>query len=270
MLRILLDLVWRVNKNDCTKSLGLLAIDYVPVGTSFNMLEKTLKKLAYKIRRKLNLKRISINGINLNTDPDFVPKGIRKLLLEKNYESQEVELVCDAIRTEDRVLEVGAGIGFVGIACAKICGSGKILSYEPNPKMRPVIEANYALNGLQPNLRSKVIATTAGELEFYFSEGVLSSSLVDRKQGEATRVEADAISSVVEEFQPTAIVMDAEGAEIDLFRACDLDGVSTVVVELHPHIVGAQAIEELRSFLASQGLSEKRTLGKCALFQRSH
>ncbi|MBG6174942.1 FkbM family methyltransferase [Labrenzia sp. EL_208] len=234
------------------------------------MLNKFLNRIAYKIRRKLNYKTITIDGIKLNTDPDFVPKGIRKLLLEKNYESQEVELVHEAITKEDSVLEIGAGIGFVGIACAKICGSDEILSYEPNPKMKSVIEANYALNGMRPNLRSKVVATEIGELEFFFSESVLSSSLVDRQQGEPTRVEADAISGVVEEFRPSAIVMDAEGAEIELLRSCDLGEVGTIVVELHPHIVGATAIEELRAYLLEQGFVEKRVLGKCSLFQRNH
>lgn len=232
------------------------------------MLEKFSNRIAYKIRRKLNYKTISINGITLNTDPDFVPKGIRKLLLEKNYESQEIKLVSDAILPTDRVLEIGAGIGFVGIACAKICGPDNMLSYEPNPKMKSVVEANYALNGMQPNLRNKVVATVAGELEFYFSDSVLSSSLFDRKQGEATRVEADAISSVVEEFSPSAIVMDAEGAEIDLLCSCDLTGVNTIVVEMHPHIVGAKEIMTLRAYLLEQGLIERKVMGKCSLFQR--
>ena len=48
---------------------------------------------------------------------------------------------------------------------------------------------------MRPNLRSKVVAVTNGELEFYFSDSVLSSSLVDRKQGSPTVVEADAVKS---------------------------------------------------------------------------
>ncbi|MEM9107707.1 MAG: FkbM family methyltransferase, partial [Pseudomonadota bacterium] len=219
--------------------------------------------------RKLNYKTISISGIVLNTDPEIVPKGIRKQLLQKDYETPELKLVRLGITAQDRVLEIGAGIGFVGIACAKICGQDNILSYEPNPKMKPVIEANYSLNGMRPNLRSKVVAVTSGELEFFFSEHVLSSSLVDRKQGTPTRVEADAISAVVDEFRPTAIVMDAEGAEIDLLPECDLTNVSTIAIEMHPHIVGAPAISELRAHLGEHGFAETKRLGKSALFQKA-
>lgn len=239
------------------------------VEKGFCMLGKFTKRIAYKIRRKLNYKTISISGIVLNTDPEFVPKGIRKQLLQKDYETPELKLVRLGITSQDRVLEVGAGIGFLGIACAKICGQDNILSYEPNPKMKPVIEANYSLNGMRPNLRSKVVAVTSGEFEFFFSEHVLSSSLVDRKQGTPTLVEADAISGVVDEFRPTAIIMDAEGAEIDLLPNCDLANVSTIAVEMHAHIVGATAISELRTYLIERGFVEIERLGKTALFKKA-
>lgn len=232
------------------------------------MLKKFANRIAYKIRRKLNNKTILIDGVRLSTDEAAVPKNIRKLLLEKNYETEERELVNASLQNGDRVLEIGAGIGFVGIACAKICGSEKVLSYEPNPRMKPLIETNYALNGMQPNLRSKVVATAPGELNFYFSDSVLSSSLVDRDQGAASRVEADGISDVIEEFRPTAIVMDAEGAEIDLLRACDLGNVRTIVVEMHPHIVGAEQITALSRYLETLGFEKTGQRGKTHLLAR--
>jgi len=226
------------------------------------MLAEFGRRIAYKIRRKLSLKTINLNGIRLTTEPQDVPLGVRKQLLQKRYESQELELVREALVPEDRVLEGGAGIGFIGIACARICGQDSILSYEPNPAMKPVIEKNYALNGLRANLRNKVLATTRGEVEFFFSEGVLSSSLVDRKHGGATMVPADAISDVIESFAPTVLVIDVEGAEIDLLRGCDLSGVGKIIIEMHPHVVGADKIEDLCAYLAENGFAIKKRLGK--------
>lgn len=232
------------------------------------MLKRFANRIAYKIRRKLNYKKIVLNGIRLNTDPDFVPRAINKALLEKKYESEELELVHASIEANDRVLEIGAGIGFIGIACARICGEDNILSYEPNPAMKPVIEANYALNAMRPNLRNRAVATQSGETDFFFSDAVLSSSLIDRQQGNATRVEADAISDVIGEFQPTAIVMDAEGAEIDLLRACDLENVSTIVVEMHPHVTGNDAVSKLCDYLQGLGFRKNKQKGKTSLFEK--
>jgi len=226
------------------------------------MLAKFGRRIAYKIRRKLGLKTITLNGIRVTTEPQDVPLGVRKQLLQKKYESQELELVREALTSGDKVLEAGAGIGFIGIACARICGQDSILSYEPNPAMKQVIEKNYALNGLQPNLKNKVLSTAAGEVEFFFSDGVLSSSLVDRQHGGATMVPADAITQVVESFAPTALVIDVEGAEIDLLRACDLSGIRKIIIEMHPHIVGADKIEDLCAYLADKGFSVRNRLGK--------
>jgi len=226
------------------------------------MLAKFGQRIAYKIRRKLGLKTIVLNGITLNTDPEEVPLAVRKQLLQKKYEDQEFQLVQEALTPDDRVLEGGAGIGFIGIACARICGQENILSYEPNPAMKPVIEKNYALNGLKANLRNKVLTTTSGEVEFFFSEGVLSSSLVDRKHGGATMVPADAIADVVAQFAPTVLVIDVEGAEIDLLRKCDLGGIGKIIIEMHPHVVGADKIEDLIGYLADKGFAIRKRLGK--------
>ncbi len=224
--------------------------------------------MVYKIRRKLQPKTVTLKGIRLTADLQDVPKGIQKQLYQKKYESQEFELVRAALSPDDRVLEVGAGIGFIGIVCAKICGQENIVSYEPNPFMKPVIEKNYALNGLTPTLRNKVLAREAGEVEFYFSDSVLSSSLFDRKQGSPTTVKADGISDVVDSFDPSVIVMDVEGAEIDLLTSCDLQRVSKIVIELHPHIVGPKEIQKLVGHLIDCGFVQKKNLGKVSLFVR--
>jgi FkbM family methyltransferase len=227
------------------------------------------RRLAYKIRRKLQLKTVTLSGIKLTAELQDVPKSIQKQLYQMKYESQELTLVRTALASGDRVLEVGAGIGFIGIACTKICGEKNILSYEPNPAMKSVIEKNYRLNELTPNLRNKVLDVKPGEVEFFFSEGVLSSSLIDRKQGGATRVEADGISDVISEYNPNAIVMDVEGAEIELLRNCSLDGVSKLVIEMHPHVVGEDKVANLCDYLTDTGLALKNRQGKVYLFQRS-
>lgn len=228
------------------------------------------RRLVYKIRRKLAPRTIALNGIRLTADLADVPKGIRKQLYQKRYEHQEFQLVREALKPEDRVLEVGAGIGFIGIACARICGPDSILSYEPNPAMKAVIEKNYALNGLTANLRNKVLATVPGEVEFFFdTEGVLSSSLVDRSHGKASKVEADAISEVVESYAPTVLVMDVEGAETELLRACDLGTIGKIIIEMHPHVVGSDSIEALCGFLLESGYEIRNRYGKSYYFARS-
>jgi len=221
------------------------------------MLNGTINKILYKIRRKIEPETVVVSSIRVSASLDDIPADIRKQLYKNDYEKGELTLVRKAIRVDDRVLEIGAGIGFISIACARICGSDRVISYEPNPAMKQVIEKNYKLNRVQPTLRKTVLASKAGYVEFFFSDNVLSSSLIDRKHGGKTVIEADAIDAVIKEYRPSAIVMDVEGAEIELLRSCDLSGVDKVVIEMHPHIVG-------------QGLGLEERQGKRYLFLRSH
>lgn len=232
------------------------------------MLNGAFDKLVYKIRRKTRPKVVRIAGIRVSADLEDVPEKIRRQLYRSDYEKGELTQVRRALRADDRVLEVGAGIGFISLVCARICGPENVLSYEPNPAMKRVIEKNYSLNGLRPTLRNKVLATEAGTVDFYFSDNVLSSSLIDRDHGGRTPVEADAIGEVVAAYGPSAIVMDVEGAETGLLRACDLSGIRTIVIEMHPHIVGAAAIDALADFLENEGLRLQDRDGKRYLFQR--
>lgn len=232
------------------------------------MLDKFARRLVYKIRHQLAPKTITLSGIRLTADPADVPKDIRKLLYRKEYEFQELQFVREALRPGERVLEAGAGIGFIGIACARICGVGNILSYEPNPAMKPVIEKNFALNGLRPNLRNKVLDTKEGEVEFFCDEGVLSSSLIDRRHGCATRVRADAIADVVATFDPHVLVMDVEGAETDLLRVCSLRNIGKMIIEMHPHVVGEDRIDTLCGFLLENGYEIRNRYGKSYYFAR--
>jgi Methyltransferase FkbM domain len=134
--------------------------------------------------------------------------------------------------------------------------------------MKPVIEKNYALNGMQANLRSRVLATESGDAQFFFDEGILSSSLVDRKHGGATTIKADSISEVLKCYAPSVLVMDVEGAEIELLKCCDLSSIEKIVIEMHPHIVGANKIESLCEYLDEGGYSIIKQIGKSYYFKK--
>ncbi|WP_306142696.1 FkbM family methyltransferase [Roseibium sp. MMSF_3412] len=235
---------------------------------SLAMLADFGRKIAYKVRRKLNLREITIEGVRLTAEREFVPASIRKQLLQKRYETPEYLLVSAAVKPTDRVLELGAGIGFISLVCAKICGPENVLSYEPNPQMQRVIEKNYALNRLQPNLRNRLVSVEAGTTDFFVSENVLSSSMIDRNLGSKTKLQADAMSDVVAAYQPTVIVMDVEGAELELLRNCSLDGVSKIIVEMHPTIVGHDEVAKLLDFLSDKGLETRRVMGKTFYLDR--
>ncbi|MBF9030148.1 FkbM family methyltransferase [Rhodobacterales bacterium HKCCE3408] len=195
-----------------------------------------------------------MDGVRISTDRKTTPKLVRDLIFKDTYEDAERELLARCLRAGDRVLEVGGGIGLIGLVAAKIAGAGRVVSYEANPVLRQIIEANYALNDVSPELRMKAVTTDGAPATFHVSDNVVSSSL--RERSEATRavtVESDALADVLAEVKPDVLVMDVEGAEVDLLPSADLSGLRAIVVELHPHVVGEAATEALVAELTAQG-----------------
>ncbi|SDU39925.1 FkbM family methyltransferase [Stappia sp. ES.058] len=231
-------------------------------------MRKFKRKIKKRLRRWFAPDVISIDGIKISTSRDDVTETIRQGLYKESYEEPERKLVRVALTPQDRVLEIGAGIGLVSLTCAKICGSDKVLSYEPNPLMGPLIKKNYALNRLKPNLRTKAIAVEPGTSDFHIAENIFSSSMYDRNLGGKTRVECDGIQETMSEFQPTALVLDVEGAEVDLLPVADLSSVDKIIVEVHPHVVGEGRIEDLRSYLRLAGFTRTKVDGISELYTR--
>lgn len=209
-------------------------------------------------------------GVRLRTGPNDIPSAVRGHIFKGTYEAVEAELVQEVVAPGNRVLEVGTGIGFVSILCAKIAGEGNVTSYEANPAMGDVIRKNYAENGLQPDLRMQAVTVNGSPIQFFADANVLSSSVIDRDlpTTEIT-VDSEAMSDVMDKVAPDVIVMDVEGAEVDLLTSADLAGVHFMIVEVHPHVVGADRIAEMEAVLAEKGLFPVRVLHKTVLYQRS-
>jgi FkbM family methyltransferase len=221
------------------------------------------------LRRFFNVKTITLDGIIVSTDLAGLSKQVRDGLFKGNYEEPERILVSAALKPGDRVLEIGGGIGFVSLLCAKICGAVNVLTYEANPAMAKMIQHNYALNASAPTLRSKAITAHDREVTFFVNENIISSSLHERKDGHAQTVCADPLDEVIAEWKPTALVIDVEGAETTILPSSSLNGLKKIIIELHPHIVGEPAIAKLIAYLGTLGFREEKAIGKSVLFTRT-
>ena len=227
---------------------------------------RNLKKFWHQA---IGTKQIKIDGVWISTAKDDLPKRLRSLLFKGGYEGYERELIRRVLRPDSTVLEVGTGIGLISLIARSICKEGKVRSYEANPRLEPLIRKNYALNGLEPDLIMKAISTTAEPIEFFIDDNVLSSSSVDRNlPTKAVSVPSERLDDALEQLKPDTLIMDVEGAETDLLSTSTLSGIKTIIVELHPHIVGEQATEDLKTELTNKGFQLISQEHKVALLQR--
>lgn len=231
-------------------------------------MDSALRVLKQKLRKAFRVKTVKINGIRVLTDTNFVTKEIRNALYKERYEAPELRLVDKHIEKGDRVLEIGAGIGLVSVACARICGTENLVSYEANQSLERIIRKNFKLNGLTPNLRMKAVGAEAGEITFFQNDNIFSSSLYDRNFGGERTVPCDAVETVIADLKPNVLLVDAEGAEVDLLPLIDFNGINKLIIELHPHIVGEEKIDALIDSLKKSGFREIEEIHQSYYFEK--
>jgi len=211
------------------------------------------RSLRERWHRMAGSRRVTLDGIRIHTAGDSIPPEITRLLWRGDYEFAERKLLLKVARPGDRVLEVGAGIGVLGLVAARICGPDNVLSYEPNPTTLPLIEANHALNALYPGIRTRAITAGGGPITFFRTGNIISSSLIERDASEAITVESDRLDDTIAEFAPTILLMDAEGAEVELLPLADLSSIRAIVVETHAKITGEASVTRLRTHITEKG-----------------
>ena len=78
------------------------------------------RNLRKGFRRLFNVQTVTLDGVIVATNANGTSKQVRNGLFKETYEEPERILIRAALHPTDRVLEIGGGIGFVSILCAKI------------------------------------------------------------------------------------------------------------------------------------------------------
>ncbi|WP_438752780.1 FkbM family methyltransferase [Pararhizobium sp. O133] len=232
-------------------------------------MKRLLRSLRKSIRYMFNVRTVRLGGVTIDTTVGHIPENVRELIFREIYEDTERDLIAKILKPGMRTLEIGTGIGFVSLVAQRICGEGNVYCYEANPELEPTIKRNFALNGMTPNLTMKAVTVDGAPITFFKSDNIISSSLYDRKRDDKQIVvEAEALADVLEKHDPQTLIMDVEGAEIELL-AVDLKNIAHIIVELHPHIVGEEAISALVSSLAARGYKMLSSNRKTSHFARA-
>jgi FkbM family methyltransferase len=186
----------------------------------------------------------------------FLTETRIKRINAARYEGQEIAGALHVVCEEDRVLEVGAGLGIVGAVIAVNAKPQKVLSFEANPELVPVIHALHDMNdlGSQVELRNQVLFAGADRpqtMAFHLRSSFLGSSLLNEAGRPSRVVEIPTVDAaeVIAEFKPTVLVMDIEGGELALLEALDLSGFRAIVIEFHPEAYEVKGMRRCKTIL---------------------
>lgn len=218
--------------------------------------------------RLVNSKVVEISGVKLALDhPSLSPKMKFNLRLG-HYEAHEQVLLKECLQPNDRVLEIGAGIGFLSNLAAKIVPSDQITAVEANPDLIGLIRKNQQLNGVSFAVVNAVLGAGHGERDFYVTANFWASGLSPIPGARKISVPQLDFMELLERTAPTVLVIDIEGGEAELLRDAVLSGVTTAIIELHPAVLNPSQVSSIFQTLAKNGLFPdlKRSSGMVFVF----
>lgn len=190
--------------------------------------------------------------------------------LARNYERNEAELAAKFISSDSRVLEVGAGVGFLACHCMKNLGVRDYAMVEANPELVGLIEQNLKLNGLSSaQVFNFIVSAGDGEADFSVAEHFWASSTVALPGAKRIALRAVSLETLRAKlgFAPNTLIMDIEGGEIDI-PIEHYEAFSGILMETHPGIVGTQAVQLLIQKLANVGFALRDQRGHVVWLSR--
>ncbi|MDQ8729302.1 FkbM family methyltransferase [Bradyrhizobium sp. LHD-71] len=210
----------------------------------------------YRLRRMMRTRHVTIDGLRLIAYRRDIPKHVSQMLVRGDYEMPERCAVAGLLQSEDRVLEIGSCVGLVALTAARIVGAANVKAFEPNPDAARIARENFALNDLPVELVNAAVGIDDGTLDLRVApDSWLGASGRRCFDGRTIATPMHAISKVVGAVRPSVLVIDVEGMEDELLPACPLTGIRTIILEVHPDVIGTEGIERLQVYLRESGFA---------------
>jgi FkbM family methyltransferase len=220
----------------------------------------------------------TLNGVKLNLDHAAISSKLREKIAAGFYEKQEADCIRKAAQQGDRLLEVGAGIGYISTLASLSGNFESITIVEANPDLIPVIEQTHELNSVQARL---INGAAVGEevigdskIPFYIRNDFWASSMSPRPPGYSKQVEIPKISiqDLIDEVRPTFFVCDIEGGELGLIPNLYFKGVKKVMIELHQNVIGRKGMKIIFDAMSAQNFhyDQWHSCGSVVLFSKTN
>jgi FkbM family methyltransferase len=215
-----------------------------------------------------------VAGVIIPEDERVLTPVIRQAMLAGRFETEEAAQIPHIVRAGDRVLEIGAGIGFISSLLARDPRVSAVIAVEANPHLLDYMGRLHAQNDIRKVRRLNAVLTngTAATATFYLRRDFWMGSLSPEPNAFTASVEVPTMNldALLREEAIDLIVCDVEGAEADLFDRADLAGVDRIFVETHDHVTGLSGVRRLFDTMQAQGFvyDPRHSTGSVVLFQR--
>lgn len=225
-----------------------------------------------------------LEGIRVPLRDSPLPPRLRRHLMRGCYETDERRLVQEFVRPGDQVIEVGASSGVVtSFLWRQVGREGRVVSVEGNASLRPFFDRVLAANDFKGDwVEAIAFPVWTREAPGGFHTRGFSPTLNplgSRVSFESMESSPSAAGPEVKTLQqiaelrgihPTVLVADIEGTE---GVWCGMppalpESVKTVIIEIHPRIIGITAAGGTMQALIDEGFRIGGVSGEVIAFAR--
>ncbi|MDE0588448.1 FkbM family methyltransferase [Halocynthiibacter sp. C4] len=222
---------------------------------------------------------LTSRGIRIPLREGVITSRVKKKLELDFYETPEITGLSKFVRPSDTVLELGAGIGYVSTFLVKSLKVSEVVCVEANPVLCDYISELHTLNGVtNAGVLTGVMfpddaaVPTSDTVPFFVTEPFWSSSLTKPSTKSYKKIEVPVykLSKTIAKYEPTVLVCDIEGGEVDLFSKAELASVNYVFLELHTRVIGSRGVVKVFDDLHKLGFfyHQQVSVGGAVLFKR--
>ena len=182
-------------------------------------------------------------------------------IVNHQYEINEIQIIQNTIQTEDIVLEIGTGLGFISSFCCKK-NNNKVYTFEANPNNYEICKNVFIKNGVNPNHQNIVLSNDEGTINFSVNnKRRLASSLLNKNEN-ITLIQTQNLNNIISSVKPNYLIMDIEGGEYEIFKIIDFQYICKVQFELHPQLLDESKCVEIFDLLEANHFTKNETLSK--------
>lgn len=203
---------------------------------------------------------------------NFVEIDGRKMFLDEHdslklslypYVEEQTKFFKENVKEGDIVLDLGANIGYFTCLFAQLVGkTGKVFSFEPDPKNFNILKKNVEINNYQNVvLEQKAVSNTKGKIKMYLSDSPKDHRIYNTNDGrESIEIECITLDEYLQKFNIKIdfVKSNIQGADYAAFQGMNSiyeksKSKISIAVEFNPGMIkqfGGNAEEFLDKLLS--------------------
>lgn len=212
--------------------------------------------IATFLKKVLGIKRITVQTRQGFFFVDPVSNFGAAIIQKNEYEPIMTETLEYYLKPSSVFIDIGANEGYFSVVANRIVeNSGRVISVEPQRRLKPILEKNFEINGIQNvELLNVAISDSKGIATIYISPDINTGSTAltqsTRYSLPTESIDTITLSDLFTKFSieyADLMKMDIEGFEYEailgspeLFRE---QRIGTIALELHPSAMQQRSLD---------------------------